>query len=150
MNQHLTLMSLVRAKSVMSEPERRRRKELRIRHELGKLFDTWGLAEVVDGSRLGVWGCAEALRAAWVGYVYTGTRQKQHVGGCLDLCVRSVPIAGMIRPFGVQLLQALHPGLAFYATNQYCAGATFRAVLDDSHTYMMNAATYTLCMTRTL
>ena len=101
---------------MLSEPERARRRKLRIRFELGKVFDEWGLLDhVILPSDQTNNTAARFLpmnpRTDWIDYVAHLSRAFQS----FDTGVRSAILADSsqkLRAFGAQLLQALHPQAA--------------------------------------
>jgi hypothetical protein len=124
----------------LSDLERSRRKWLLVRSNLGRFFDSWGLVHHVN--------CTSDARTAWVEFVQEGLIQKQHTRGFFDLCVRSAGVNGVLYAFGVDFLEATHPGRKFCVTERLGMAASFAAVNDDKHTYTISGGFNSLHITR--
>lgn len=114
MNHQFLVRALVcRRRAVLSDPERTRRRKLRIRFELGKVFDEWGLLDHIilpsDPTNTAVRFLPNP-RTDWIDYTTRSSRAFQS----FDTGVRSAIVSDSqrLRAFGEQLLRALHPQAA--------------------------------------
>jgi hypothetical protein len=126
MNQQLVVQALVMRRrhrvAALSDPERARRRGLRIRFELGKVFDEWDLLDrtaIPPNDQPPASAVVRFLptssnpRTDWIDYVARSSRTFQS----FDTGVRSTILDGdprALRAFGEQLLRALHPRAAFH------------------------------------
>lgn len=155
MNHRLVIQTLVRPHTSISDVERFRRKALRVRCNLGKLFDAWKIEWYLDFDRLAQAGldCVDPRRA-WVDYIERGLcRRKLGVNKYFHLAIRSALLdyngkrcMNWLRAFGEQFLRALHMPWGFSVRKEggveviSAVAGDFVAIGDGPYAYTVDAS----------